>query len=306
MGQSVVSFLIVNYKVGELVHQAIQSIEQHVQTPYEIIIFDNDSQDGSVESLAGKYKHTKVIASGKNRGFGTGNNRAYKYATGEYIFLLNPDTILFDDSVDRMIEFLRANSGVGMVSPKLLYEDGSLQRSIRKFYSFTGSLLDNRYMNPVIARFPFLTGVLPGLVNHHVMQETDWAKGAALLIRRKVIEEIGLFDEDFWIYGEEMDLCYRMGKAGWKKMYLPDCAIIHLEGKSTVQSSARMFLMNYKGMYLFLKKHFPAKVLRNYHRRVWLFSRILAGIFMRNKERQSLYKSLIHWNQTEGNQLVRF
>lgn len=304
MGTPVVSFLIVNYKVGDLVHQSIQSIEKHVKTPYEIIVFDNASNDGSVEGLIGQYDHTRVIASDKNLGFGAGNNQAYKYSRGEFIFLLNPDTILFDDSVDRMVEFMKTDEETGLVSPRLLYEDGTLQRSIRKFYSYFGSLMDNRFMNPVIAKFPQITEWLPGLLNHNQSQYIDWAKGAALLIRREVIDEIGLFDEQFFIYGEEMDLCYRIGEAGWDKVYLNSCGIIHLEGKSTVQSSSKMFLMNYKGMYLFLKKHFDRKVLVQYHSRVWWMARLLLGVSYFNKNRKSLYKSLIKWHSEEGRNIA--
>ncbi len=304
MDSPLISILIVNYKVSALVHQSIQSIEKFVKTPYEIIVLDNDSDDGSVESLDNNYKFTKVIASSENLGFGAGNNKAYEESKGKYIFLLNPDTILIDDSVDRMISFLESNCDVGLVSPTLLYEDGTLQRSVRKFYTYFGSLLDNRFMNPVVSRFPFITKVLPGLVNHSISQEVEWAKGAALLIKREVIDQIGLFDEDFWIYGEEMDLCFRIGKAGWKKVFLHDCRIIHLEGKSTVQSSSRMFLMNYKGMYLFLSKHFSVQTLKNYHKRVWLLSRLIALISIGNKDRFTLYQSLIQWHKKEAPKLI--
>lgn len=306
MGTPVVSFLIVNYKVADLVHQSIQSIEEHVKTPYEIIIVDNASEDGSVESLMGYYDHTRVIASERNLGFGAGNNLAYKYAKGEYIFLLNPDTLLTDDSVDRMIAYLKNSSTTGLVAPKLLYEDGTLQRSIRKFYSYYGSLIDNRFMNPIIARFPQITKWLPGLIDHNKSQQIEWAKGAALLIKREVIEQIGLFDEDFWIYGEEMDLCYRIGEAGWDKIFLNSCSIIHLEGKSTIQSSTRMFLMNYKGMYLFLKKHFSRKTLLQYHQRVWFISRLIYVFSMFSTHRKSLYKNLIQWHSEEGSRIVFF
>lgn len=305
MDSPVVSFLIVNYKVGELVHQSIKSIEKWVKTPYEIIVFDNDSQDGSVQSLNGKYRYTKVIASKKNLGFGAGNNQAFEYSRGEFIFLLNPDTLLIDHSVDQMISFMKREKKVGLTAPMLLYGDHTLQRSIRRYYSFFGSLLDNRFMNPVIAKFPKITEWLPGLVDHSRTQNIDWAKGAALLIRREVIEEIGLFDEDFWIYGEEMDLCHRIGSAKWDKVYLNYCKIVHLEGKSTVQSSARMFLMNYKGMYLFLRKHFTRRTLLNYHNRVWWLSRLFFAISFRDKNKKELYKSLIQWHSKEGRLLVQ-
>lgn len=304
MDTPLVSILVVNYKVSELVHQSIQSIEKFVKTPYEVIILDNDSRDASVESLNNKYEFTKIIASTKNLGFGAGNNRAYEEAKGKYIFLLNPDTILIDDSLDRMVNYLEIHSEVGLVSPTLLYEDLTLQRSVRKFYSYFGSLLDNRFMNPVVSKFPAITKALPGLVNHSISQEVDWAKGAALLIKREVINQIGLFDEDFWIYGEEMDLCFRIGRAGWKKVFLHDCRIIHLEGKSTVQSSTKMFLMNYKGMYLFLSKHFSVQTLKNYHARVWVLSRLIALISITNKDRFSLYRSLMHWHKTEAPKMI--
>lgn len=304
MDTHLISFLIVNYKVGPLVHQTIQYIQENVTTPYEIIVYDNDSDDGSFESLEGVYRHTKVICSDENLGFGAGNNEAYKFASGDFIFLLNPDTIIFDDSVDRMIKYMIQNPDVGMTSPTLLYEDGSLQRSIRRFYSFYGSLIDNRFMNPVISKFPRLTKLLPGLVNHYESQEIEWAKGAALLLRKEVIEDIGLFDTDFWIYGEEMDLCFRIGQAGWKKVFLNSCSIIHLEGKSTIQSSSKMFLMNYKGMYLFLKKHFSLNTLKAYHIRVWLFSRLIYLFSFNNSDKKAMYKSLMQWHKGEGKDLI--
>lgn len=304
MDTNLVSFIIVSYKVKDLLHQALKSIEENVLTSYEIIVVDNNSEDSTVESLKGKYKNLKVIASKENLGFGAGNNLAYQHARGKYIFFLNPDVIVFDNSIDNMIKYMEIKENVGLVSPKLLYEDGSLQRSIRKFYSYFGSLLDNRFMNPVIARFPSLTKYLPGLVNHSIVQEVDWAKGAALLIRREVLEQVGLFDEQFWIYGEEMDLCYRIGKAGWKKVFLPVCNIIHLEGKSTTQSSVKMFLMNYKGTYLFLKKHFSPFTLKLYHARVWLFIRILKAVRRKNSSKTSLYESLIQWHSDEGRKIV--
>ena len=304
MDTPLISFLIVNFKVADLVHQSIESIEKQVNSSYEIIVLDNASGDGSYESLKGTYKNTRVIASDVNHGFGVGNNLAYEHAKGAFIFLLNPDTILIDDSVDRMADYLKSNPEVGLVSPMLLYEDLSLQRSIRKFYSFAGSLVDNRFMNPVISRFPFLTRFLPGLVNHFETQEVEWAKGAALLIRREVIEEIGLFDPDYFIYGEEMDLCFRIGEAGWRKVFLHTCQIIHLEGKSTVQSSARMFLMNYKGMYLFLKKNFEPSVLRRYHQRVGIFSRLHYLLAAKSTSKKELYKSLIEWHKTEAQSIL--
>ncbi len=304
MDTPLISFLIVNYKVADLVHQSIQSIQSHVSSSYEIIVLDNASVDGSVESLQDTYPNTRIISSEVNHGFGVGNNLAFDYAKGEFIFLLNPDTILLDDSVDRMAAYLKQKPEVGLVSPMLLYEDGSLQRSIRKFYSFGGSLMDNRFMNPVISKYPGLTRLLPGLLNHFETQEVDWAKGAALLIRREVIDQLGLFDPDYFIYGEEMDLCFRIGAAGWKKVYLHDCRIVHLEGKSTVQSSARMFLMNYKGMYLFLKKNFKPAVLRKYHQRVGVLSRLHYLMAHRNESKKALYKSLIDWHRTEARTLI--
>ena len=304
MDSPLISFLIVNYKVGDLVEQAIKSIEAKVSTNYEIIVLDNASEDGSVEKLTGKFEHTTVIASSENLGFGAGNNVAYTYSKGDYIFLLNPDTLIIDDSVDRMVQYLKAHPNVGLVSPKLLYEDRTLQRSIRKFYSYFGSLIDNRFMNPVIARFPGITNVLPGLVDHSKTQQVDWAKGAALLIKKMVIKEIGLFDEQFWIYGEEMDLCYRIGQSGWVKMYLHDCQIVHLEGKSTVQSSVKMFLMNYKGMYLFLMKHFSPSTLKRYHQRVGVFSRLIYAISFNNPSKRELYKRLIMWHKIDAKKLI--
>lgn len=305
MDKTELSIIIVSYNVRDLLGACIRSIRKQVNSSYEIIVFDNDSTDGTqkLPELEGKDVH--FIPSTKNLGFAAGNNRALEYAKGEYIFFLNPDTELIDDSTDRMLEFLKKHPETGLLAPKLEYGNRKLQRSIRPYYSFLGSLIDNRFMALWLSRVPFLGRVFPFVSNHYKTQEIDWAKGAAILVRKETLNMTGPFDEDYWIYGEEIDLCYRIRKAGWRNVFLADATVIHYEGQSTRQRSSEMFLRNYLGTYLFLFKHFSFPKLWFYHARVGVFAHIWLLLFMiKGSPNSALYRELITWHKSVGRKLV--
>jgi GT2 family glycosyltransferase len=300
------SIIIVNYNTRDLLAQTIQSVQQHVTTDYEIIVVDNDSQDGSVEYIKKCYPSVKLIASNKNLGFAAGNNLGFASALGEFVFFLNPDTIVKDSSVDELVHELELHPEYGIVAPKLVYGDGSLQRSIRPFYSFWSSLFDNRFLNPVLSQFPNASIVFPFVMNHHENAYVDWVKGAAFMMRSELYRQLNGFDQQFWIYGEEMDLCKRVHKAGYQIYYKADTQITHLEGQSTRQSSEKMFIQNYRAFYQFLAKHYPVTSLIWYHRRVQLFARIhhFKAVLVQNQSLTQLYSALLIWINSEGKERV--
>ena len=251
-----VSILIVNYKVPALLEKCLSSIRHRTSCTYEVIVLDNNSDDGSVEMIQQKFPWVRLMVSTTNSGFARGNNVALELAKGDYVFYLNPDTELTSDSITYLAGFLDNHENVGMVAPKLLNSDGSLQRSVRNFYSFKETLLDNRL-------FPFLkhnrwfqTSGLPSFWDHNQSRDIDWARGAALMVRRSILDKLGAFDERFWVYGEEIDLCYRIKNAGWAIRFLPDVEIVHHQNQSARQNSTAMFIQNYRSHYLLLKKHY--------------------------------------------------
>jgi GT2 family glycosyltransferase len=305
-----VSIIIVNYNTRELLRNSLISISKYVEASHEVIVVDNASKDDSVTILKPAFPHVHFIESKENLGFAAGNNLGLSQAVGDYIFFLNPDTELVDSSLDRLILFLDKNPKAGIAAPQLRYGNGTLQRSIRPFYSFWGSLADNRYMNPVLARFPRLNKVVPVILDHHKQSTVDWVKGAAILIRTDLVKEIGGFDEQFWIYGEEMDLCKQVWKRGYSINYLPDSIILHFEGQSTRQASQKMFIQNYKSFYLYLKKNHSKSELMWYHRRVLLFTQLflmkenVKKVFRKKSSDVELYEALRVWVKTEGSLLA--
>ena len=274
------SVIIVNYKVPELLSNCLKSVQAHTSISHEIIVVDNDSQDGSVEMLLTEFPHVITIDSGENLGFAAGNNLGLKEATGQYIFYLNPDTELKDNAIDRLCNLLSKNPDYGLVAPKLLNSDGSLQRSIRPFYTFWKSLFDNRYMPLIMAKYPQIGRLLPGILPHDEPREIDWAKGAALMVRKKIVDNIGAFDERFWIYGEEIDLCYRFHKHGWKIFYEPSIEIIHHESQSIGRKNTKMEFQNDLSLLLFLDKHYPNWAVKLYEWRMTLFA--IIGMLFRS------------------------
>ncbi|MBN8705711.1 MAG: glycosyltransferase family 2 protein [Bacteroidetes bacterium] len=251
-----VSIIIVNYRVPQLLNACLASIRNQVKVQYEVIVTDNASNDGSVEMIREKHPWVKLIASPVNTGFSAGNNLAMPFATGDYIFFLNPDTIVVKDSVDVLCQYLDSHPETGLVAPRLLNGDGSLQRSIRNFYSFSETLLDNRLFPFLFSGSAWFQKNSLTFWQHDSERSVDWAKGAALLVRKSILDKIGYFDEQFWIYGEEMDLCYRIIKEGWKIDFTPAAEIIHFEKQSSRQHNSVMFIQNYKSFYLFLLKHY--------------------------------------------------
>jgi len=266
------SVIIVNYKVPRLLANCLKSIKKYTTVSHEVIVVDNDSQDGSVEMLQTHFPDVTTIDSDENLGFAAGNNLGLKKASGQYIFYLNPDTELKDNAIDRLCHLLNRNPDYGLVAPKLLNSDGSLQRSIRPFYSFWKSLFDNRYMPIIMAKFPNIAYLLPGLLPHDQPQEIEWAKGAALMVRKKILDQIGAFDERFWIYGEEMDLCYRIHEHGWNIFFDPSIEIIHHESQSIGRKNTKMEFQNDLSLFLFLDKHYPKWSVKLYEWRMFTFS----------------------------------
>jgi len=273
-----VSIIIVNYRVPKLLRACLQSIRDQVKAECEVIVTDNASGDGSVEMVREEFPWVHLIANPSNDGFAAGNNLALPHATGEYVFYLNPDAEVIADAVDVLVKYLDTHPDVGLVAPRLINTDGSLQKSVHRYYSFWDTLIDNRLFPYLFKNSKRLKSYNYAFWPHDEEREIDWAKGAALMVRRAILSELGAFDEQFWIYGEEIDLCYRIQKASWKIVFYPHAVIRHHEKQSSRQHSTVMFIQNYKSLYLFIRKHYSKLDFELYRARavfsilVWLAS----------------------------------
>ena len=257
------SIIIVNYNVKAFLQNLLHSIEKAARDiEHEIIIVDNASDDGSVEFINKNFHHDsriKLIANPENQGFGKANNQGMQIAKGKYFLLLNPDTLLSEDTLTETIKFLDSNKEAGMAGCKILNPDGSLQLACRR--SFPGPWVSFCKVTGLSSLFPksrlFAKYNLTYL-DENRSYEVDAISGSFMMMKKDVYNEVGGFDEDFFMYGEDLDLCYRIQKAGYKVFYVHNTQIIHYKGESTRRSSIDEIQVFYKAMNLFVGKHFSS------------------------------------------------
>lgn len=254
------SIIIVNYNVKEFVLNLLQSIQEASKNiNSEIIIVDNASDDGSVELIQDKYPNVKLIANKENVGFGRANNQGMKIAGGKYILLLNPDTIVREDTFEKMILLFNSRDDIGIAGCKVLNPDGTLQLACRRGFpgpwtSFTkivglSSLFPN---SKTFARYNLT------YLDENKSYEVDAVSGSFMMMRREIFELMGGFDSQFFMYGEDLDLCFRTQNAGYKIYYFHETEIIHYKGESTRRSSIDETKVFYDAMHLFVQKHFSS------------------------------------------------
>jgi len=251
------SIIIVNYNVKEFLQNLLQSIEKASSNiSKEIIIIDNASDDGSVDVIKEKFPSIKLIQNKDNIGFGRANNQGLSIAKGKYILFINPDCIVSEDTFDKMISFFELHLDCGLAGCKILNSDGSLQLACRR--SFPGPWTSFTKVTGLSSLFPnskiFARYNLTYLDESQVY-EVDAVSGSFMMVRREAYEKIGGFDEQFFMYGEDLDLCYRIQKAGFKVYYVPDTQIIHYKGESTKRSNLDETKLFYDAMHKFVKKH---------------------------------------------------
>ncbi|MDR3609545.1 MAG: glycosyltransferase, partial [Ignavibacteriaceae bacterium] len=257
------SIIIVNYNVKEFLQNLLHSISKSSdQITREIIIIDNASDDGSVEFIKDNFPDVNLISNKTNLGFSKANNIGMKIAKGKYILLINPDTLISEDTFEIMTAFFEENPNVGLAGCKILNPDGTLQLACRRsfpgpwtsFCKVTG--LSNLFpQNKLFARYN-LTYLDPDST-----YEVDAISGSFMMFRKEVYDKIGGLDEMFFMYGEDLDFCYRVQKSGYKVFYVHSAQIIHYKGESTKRSDLDETRIFYNAMHLFVKKHLSSSVI---------------------------------------------
>jgi len=252
------SIVIVNWNVRDLLRRCLHSIlDTRCLMLVEVIVVDNDSTDGSVEMVRAEFPSVHLIANAQNRGFPAANNQGIAVARGRYVFLLNCDAEVVGDALATMVAFADAHPDVGVVGPQLLYPDGSVQSSRRRFPTLLTAFFESTWIQSCAPRRL--------LERYYVLdrpddmtQDVDWVKGAALLARREAIEQVGPMDEGFFMYSEELDWCRRFREAGWRVVYLPTAQVIHHEGKSSEQVVAAKHIYFQSSKVRYFRKHHGA------------------------------------------------
>ncbi|HOF89614.1 MAG TPA: glycosyltransferase family 2 protein [Armatimonadota bacterium] len=253
----VLSISIVNWQTRDDLRRCLASLPGGApQTPLEVFVVDNASTDGSAEMVAAEFPHVRLLRNPENRGFAHANNVALRQCAGEYLLLLNPDTRVHAGALDALVAGMEAHPEAGIGGAKLLNPDGSVQYSCRRFPTVATGLFRNGALGRLFPGNARVRDYLMTDFDHASVAAVDWVSGAALCIRRAVLEQIGLLDESFFMYCEDVDWCYRAGRAGWKVLYFPDAVITHVIGRSSDQAVERMVRAHHHSMGLFFEKHY--------------------------------------------------
>jgi len=253
------SVIVVSWNTRELLRRCLKALNQElVDLESEVFLVDNHSSDRSAEMVAAEFPSVHLIANQSNRGFAAANNQALVLAKGENILLLNPDTELQPGALVSLFSFLDSHPAAAVVAPQLLNSDRSIQRSCRQFPSFSGMLYEILGLSRLFPSQPAFRQYKLLDWNHDDERQVDQPEGACLLVRRQVIEQVGLLDEGYFMLFEEVDWCYRIKQAGWEIWFTPSATVIHHYGQSIKQVKAKMILSSHRGLYRFWWKHYRA------------------------------------------------
>lgn len=260
------SIIIVNYNVKYFVEQCIHSIQKAVNgLKAEVFVVDNNSVDGSVRMIREKFPEVHLIENKDNKGFSKANNQAIRKAKGEYILILNPDTILEDDTLLKCVTFMDEHPDAGGLGVKMIDGKGKfLPESKRGLPSPSVAFFKMFGFSSLFPKSKLFNKYHLGYLDKNKTHEVDVLAGAFMMVRKSVLDKIGLLDEAFFMYGEDIDLSYRITQAGYKNYYFPGTRIIHYKGESTKKSSVNYVFFFYNAMIVFARKHFSKKNARMY------------------------------------------
>jgi N-acetylglucosaminyl-diphospho-decaprenol L-rhamnosyltransferase len=279
-----VSVVVVTFNSAEWIERCLASVRGR-----ETIVVDHGSTDGTLEIVRREFPDARVIEQ-ENVGMGGGNNTGMRVASGRYFLLLNADAWMLDDAVERLVEFADEHPDAAVVGPRLLNPDGSLQRSARAFPTLWRLTTEYLFLRKLAPRSRALNTFYEGGFDHDEVRQVDWLFGACLLVRRDAADEVGLFDEDFFMFSEETDWCYRFGEAGWSVYFFPGAEAVHVGGAS---HGGSLFAENVRGHLRFLAKHHGTREAERARRL------LLAGVRVRlllfRGERRRSYREAARW-----------
>lgn len=291
------SIVIICWNDLKVLPACLESIYKQTQsTEFEVIISDNGSTDGSLDFVRKNYPAARIVENNANLGYARGNNAGIAHATGDYILILNPDTIIHERALDKWISYADKHPEAGAFGCKVLNPDGSWQEPCRPFPTAWHYLL---------VAFRIRQNTYSGWKGE-TEREIDWQSGCCVLLRGQLLKDLGGFDERFFYHFEEVDLCYRVHKAGHKILYTPDVVITHLGGQSVGRFPIRFELEKYRNRYRYFHKHYGVKGLKQcqtislVHLRLRQLGYGLKSLFDRSdasKNRMEMLRVVTNWNK---------
>ena len=257
------SVIIVNYNVRQFVLQTLHSVYQSEldNLSIEVIVVDNNSADGSVTAIREHFPQVNVIANKDNPGFSKANNQGIEFSKGEFVLLLNPDTVLEEKTLALSVAKMRAVNDIGALGVKMIDGTGAfLPESKRSFPTPWNSLTKLLGLSSLFSGSKMMGGYNLTYLDENKTHDIDVLCGAFMMMRRSALDKSGLLDEDFFMYGEDIDLSYRIKKSGYRILYYPETQIIHYKGESTKKSSVNYVRIFYNAMIIYVKKHYKGGV----------------------------------------------
>lgn len=256
MDEPRVSIVIVSWNTREMLLAALRSLLPARGFVADVIVVDNASQDSSADAVVRSFPEVRVIRNPVNLGFAGGVNVGLRAARERYVLLLNPDARVVGDAIPRLLEYAEAHPEAGVIGARILNPDGSDQECAFRFPSLLNLLLSASWLYALFPGSPFWNRERYGGSDPGVAAAVDFVCGAAFLIRRELLQRIGAFDEEYFMYSEEMDFCYRARQAGWQVHYAPAARVVHEGGGSSRQNSLRMFVEMRRSLLRFHRKHY--------------------------------------------------
>ncbi len=270
-----VSIIIVSWNAKKYLNKCLQSIYRTTHNlKFEVIVVDNDSGDGSPEMVKRNFSQVNLISTGSNLGFAKANNIGIKESNGHYIVLMNSDVEILDNCLEIMYSYIDKHSSIGILGPKVLNPDKTLQRSFKKFPTLWNTLCRACYLDKAFPGSKLFGGALMTFFSGESISNVDVLIGAFWLIKREALDNVGLLDENFFMYSEDKDWCRRFRNAGWNVVYFPDAEIIHYGGGSSANAPIRFNIEQIRANLQYWKKHH-----RKFSQVVFYLNMILLNLF---------------------------
>jgi GT2 family glycosyltransferase len=265
--------VVVTYNALPWLEQCLDSVRGH-----EVVVVDHGSTDGTLTVVRERYPDARIVVQ-ENKGMGGGNNTGMRVAGGRYFFLLNSDAWVIGDGLERLVAYADAHPEAAVVGPRLRNPDGTLQRSVRAEPTLWRLATEYLFLRKLAPRTNLLNPLYVGGFDHETETEADWLFGPALLVRREATDAVGLFDESFFMFSEEVDWLTRFRRAGWKVLFFPGAEVVHVGGAS---HGGRMYVENLRGHLRFFAKHRGPKEAER-ARRLLLWSLRLRALVLRRE-----------------------
>jgi N-acetylglucosaminyl-diphospho-decaprenol L-rhamnosyltransferase len=295
-----VSIVVVSFNARGYLERCLAAL---ADAEHEVIVVDSASTDGSQALVRDRFREVRLIELEANRGYGAAANEGMRVAGGDYLLVINCDGWPLGDGVERLVKFMEANPSVGVAGPRLLNPDGSLQPSVRgcpTLWRLATEYFFLRWLNP---RSSMLNAFYGANFDHRTRRSAEFLVGAALLLRREALAEVGAFDTSFYMFNEEVDLCYRMAQAGWQVEFFPDAQFVHVGGASTGLDWDRMYREQLRSHLRFLAKHRGAEVSERGRKQLLWAMRLRSLVFL--GERARIARESARWlSSTDAEALI--